>query len=139
MGFYEKFGNSPYLRLILVLLVAFIFVLLFAYVREHVFKISMKGAIFGFFLGVIFVLLFDLIVLVTISDRGKLQSLFSGEKRQEALGELIVSGVSNLNQTLGVATIVSPRKPKTAQEVIGYILSLPDEEAQKIKDLLCPN
>lgn len=135
---YQKFGNSPYVKVVIVLFVAFIFILLLAYVREHIFKISMRGAIFGFFLGVVLMLLFDLIILAALADKNKIQTLFSQEKRQGAFGEIMVSGLTNLNKILGVSTIVSPRKPKTAQEVIGDILLLPDEEAQKVKNLICP-
>lgn len=98
----------------------------------------MRGAVFGFFLGVILMLLFDLIIIAAMADKAKIQALFSPEKRQEAFGELVISGANNLSKILGVSTIVSPRKPKTAQEVIGDILLLPSEESQKVKNLICP-
>lgn len=137
-NFFEKFGNSPYLKLVVILFGVFIFILLLAFVREHIFKISMRGAVFGFFLGVLLVLLFDLIIVAALADKSKIQTLFSGERREQALGEVVVSGVTNLSRVLGVSTIITPRKPKTAQEVIGNFLSLPNEEAKKVKDLLCP-
>ncbi|PJE67641.1 hypothetical protein COU95_01280 [Candidatus Shapirobacteria bacterium CG10_big_fil_rev_8_21_14_0_10_40_9] len=135
---YQKFGNSPYIKLIIILFFTFLFVVLLAYVRKHIFQISMRGTVFGFFLGMVLVLVFDLIILAALADKTKIQKLFSGEKRQEALGEVVISGVNNLSKILGVSTIVSPRKPKTAQEVISDILLLPDEEAQKVKNLICP-
>lgn len=135
---YQKFGNSPYLKLIIILFFTFLFVVLLAYIRKHIFQISMRGAVFGFFLGMVLVLIFDLIIISALADKTKIQKLFSQEKRQGAFGEIMVSGLTNLNKILGVSTIVSPRKPKTAQEVISDILLLPDEEAQKVKNLICP-
>ncbi len=134
----EKASRSPYLKLVIVIFVAFIFILLLAYVREHIFKISMRGAVFGFFLGMVLMLLFDLVIIAALADKNKIQTLFSQEKRQGAFGEIMVSGLTNLNKILGVSTIVSPRKPKTAQEVISDILLLPSEESQKVKNLICP-
>jgi len=135
----QKFSDSPYIKIILIFLLSFIFIILFAYVQKRIFQISFKGAVFGFFLGVVLMLIFDLIVVVAFSDREKIKKLFSPENRQEAVWEILISGTENLNnKILGVSTIISPRKPKTAQEVISDILFLPDEEARKVRNLICP-
>ena len=134
----DKLSNWPYIKLALILITIFIFVMLMAYVRVHIFKISMQGALFGFFLGVIIVIIFDILVIFALADREKIQALFDRDKPKEAVSEVIFSGMANLNKTLGATTTVITKKPKTAQEVIGEILVMPETDAQKVKTLICP-
>lgn len=136
----EKFLSSPYLKLIIVFGLLFFFVVLLGLVRKHIFQISLKGAVFGFVLGIILMILLDLIILFGISDKEKLKRLISGENRPEMAAEVITSGVSNLTRVLGVSTTVvnKNQKPKNVEEVISDYLSLPQSDAQKFKNLLCP-
>lgn len=130
--------NSPYLKIGIVILGIFIFILLLGWARKHIFKISMRGATFGFVLGIILVLLLDLIIIAAMADKSKFQKLFSKDKRGEALGEVVISGITNLNQVLGVSIMVASRKPQTAQEVLNELLLLPPDQSQKVKNLFCP-
>lgn len=128
----------PYLKVTVILVTIFAFVLLMAYVRVHIFKISMQGAVFGFFLGVIAVILFDIVVISAFSDKEKIRAIFSDGKPKEAISEVVFSGVSNLNNILGASTAIVTKKQKSAQEVMGEIINMDDSESDKIKNLLCP-
>lgn len=128
----------PYLKVALILVTIFAFVLLMAYVRVHIFKISMQGALFGFVLGVAAVILFDIIVISAFSDKEKIRAIFSDGKPKEAVSEVVFSGVSNINQILGATTTVVTKKQKSATEVMGEILNMNSNESEKIKNLLCP-
>lgn len=128
----------PYLKVVLILVSIFAFVFLMAYVRVHVFKISMQGAIFGFVLGVVAVILFDIIVISAFTDKEKIKNIFSEGKPQEALSQVVFSGVSNLNNILGASTAIVTKKPKLATEIMGEILNMNNDESEKIKNLLCP-
>lgn len=128
----------PYLKVTVILVTIFAFVLLMAYVRVHIFKISMQGAVFGFFLGVVAVILFDIVVISAFSDKEKIRAIFSDGKPKEALSQVVFSGVSNLNNILGASTAIVTKKQKSAQEVMGEIINMDDSESDKIKNLLCP-
>jgi hypothetical protein len=134
----DKLANWPYIKLALILITVFVFVMLMAYVKVHIFKISMQGALFGFFLGMLLVIIFDILVIFALADKEKIQGLFNRDKPKEAISEVIFSGMTNLNKTLGATTTVITKKPKTVQEIIGEILLLPDSDAQKVKTLICP-
>jgi hypothetical protein len=134
----DKLANWPYIKLALIVITVFVFVMLMAYVKVHIFKISMQGALFGFFLGVILVIVFDILVIFALADKEKIQGLFNRDKPKEAVSEVVFSGMTNLSKTLGATTTVITKKPKTAQEVIGEILQMQDSDAQKVKSLICP-
>lgn len=98
----------------------------------------MQGAVFGFFLGVVAVILFDIVVISAFSDKEKIRAIFSDGKPKEALSQVVFSGVSNLNNILGASTAIVTKKQKSAAEVMGEIINMDDSESEKIKNLLCP-
>lgn len=139
--FMDKFGSSPYFKPALILGGIFFFIILFALVRKHIFEVSMKGAVFGFVSGVIIMLVLDLIIVFGMADKNKVASITKGENRQAAIQDIFISGVSEIGNVLGVSTKAVPKtqKPKDVEEVISSYLNLPQDEAKKFKDLLCPN
>lgn len=139
--FMEKFGSSPYFKPVIILGGIFIFIVLFALVRKHIFQLSMRGAIFGFVAGVIIMLVLDLIIIFGMADKNKMAELTKGENRQAAIQDIFISGVSGIGNVLGVSTKAVPKtqKPTDVEEVIASYLNLPQDDAQKFKDLLCPN
>lgn len=140
LNFWDKFGQSPYFKFALIGGGVFVFIILLAMVKKHIFEISMKGATFGFFLGLIVMLVLDLILIFGMADKTKLAKLTSGDNRQEAIQEVFISGVSGLGNVLGVTTTSNPKKekPKIVEEIIHDYLSLPKDDAEKFKTLLCP-
>lgn len=134
----EFLTKWPYLKPAIILVLIFVFVLLMAYVRVHIFKISMQGAVFGFFLGVLAIVILDIIVVAAFADKEKIKQIFAGDKPKEVISEVVFSGVSNLNKVLGATTTVITKKQKSATEVMSEILNMNDEESSKIKNLLCP-
>jgi len=137
-SFYANFTYSPYLKLGMALALFFFLLLILALLRRRVFHISMKGAVFGFFLGVFLMLFINFIIILGLSDKSKVQEFAVGEKRREAFGEIFASGVSNLGQVLGTSTVTLSRKSKTAEQVMIDILALPKEEVEEIRNLFCP-
>jgi hypothetical protein len=136
--FYQKFADSPYLKFFVVFVLFFFLVLLLSLVRKHIFQISARGALFGFVVGIILMIFLDLIIIFSLGDKTKIQKLFSEERKAEHFREVIISGMDNLSRVLGVSTITTPQKPKTAQEIILEIMALPDAEAKQIKKIVCP-
>lgn len=99
---------------------------------------ALHGSLFGIVIGIIIMLIVDLIVIAGLSDKSKLQKITSGEAGPEVIKEITFSGMTNLSRVLGSQTIISAHKVTTAQELISDFLGLPDEEAVKVRDLLCP-
>ena len=119
---------------------ALVFILLLALVKKHIFEISMKGAGFGFVLGVIVILALDLIVIFGVSDKEKLKGLSSQETRQEAISEVLVSGLGNINKVLGASSVkvTKTTKQQPIEDVLAGFMTLSDSDATKVKELLCP-
>lgn len=134
----EKIGVLGSLNLVFVLVGLFLLLIFVAFIRKQIVHFSFRGMAFGLTMGIILMILIDLIIIFSFSDKAKWQKLSEEEGKAEAIQEIAASGVENLSRVLGVSTIVSPKKPKTAQEVLDDYLNLPKNEAQKIKDLLCP-
>lgn len=138
--FWQRFGQSPYFKTALIAGGLFVLFLLIALVRKHIFQLSMRGAVFGFFAGIILMLILDLIIIFGMADKNKVKQLTTEKNRQEALQEIFISGVTSLGNVLGVSTTATPKDkaPKTVEEVIGDYLNLSPAEAAKFKNLLCP-
>jgi len=138
--FLDKAVNWVYFKPVLIIGGIFVLVFLFALVRKHIFQLSMRGAVFGFVTGIIMMLLLDLIIIFGMADKAKLGELTESESQKETFQEIFISGVSGLSNVLGVSTNATPKnkKPKTVEEVIGDYLNLSDGDAQKFRDLLCP-
>ena len=113
-------------------------VLAMARTRKLFIKSSFQGLSYGIIIGILIMLVVDLIILAGLSDKSKLQKIVSGEAGPEIIKEIAFSGMTNLSQVLGAQTIIAPRKVMTAKELINDFLGLPDEEATKVRDLLCP-
>lgn len=132
-------SKFPYWRYLLIGFLVFLLLFVFGKERHLIFRSHKRGAIFGFIFGVLLILFLDAVVILGIADRSKLKDLLFGkEQRQALVGEVIYSGLNNLNNVLGVSTFIAPKKAKNAEEVIHYFLSLPDNEALKVKKTLCP-
>lgn len=129
--------DSGYLKIVGIFVGIFVIFSLLALARKYLFKISMRGTMMGFVLGLILMIILDLVIIIGLSDKEALAQLKEGEKRGEAAQEVLVSGFSNLGKVLGVST-VSSKKPKNAQEVLNQIFLLPQSEAEKVKDFICP-
>ena len=134
----QQSGLGPYLKIIFVVFFAFIMVLAIARTRKLFIKSSFQGLSYGIIIGILIMLVVDLIILAGLSDKSKLQKIVSGEAGPEIIKEIAFSGMTNLSQVLGAQTIIAPRKVMTAKELINDFLGLPDEEATKVRDLLCP-
>lgn len=129
--------DSGYLKIVGIFVGIFVIFSLLALARKYLFKISMRGTMMGFVLGLILMIILDLAIIIGLSDKKALAQLKEGERKAEAAQEVLVSGFSNLGRVLGVST-VSSKKPKNAQEVLNQIFLLPQSEAEKVKDFICP-
>jgi hypothetical protein len=134
----QQSSFGPYLKIILIVALCFLLVLVMARTRRIFIEHALHGGVFGIVIGIILMLIVDLIVIAGLSDKSKLQKITSGEAGPEVMKEIAFSGMTNLSRVLGSQTIISARKVTTAQELINDFLGLPDEEAAKVRDLLCP-
>ena len=134
----QQSGLGPYLKIIFVVLFSFIIVLTLARTRKLFIKSSFQGLNHGIIIGILIMLVVDLIILAGLSDKSKLEKIVSGEAGPEIIKEIAFSGMTNLSQVLGSQTIIAPRKVMTAKELINDFLGLSDDEATKVRDLLCP-
>jgi uncharacterized membrane protein len=131
-------SSWPYLKLAIIVVSVFVFIVLLAYVRVHIFKISMQGAVFGFFSGALLIIVLDLIVIFAFADKEKIKQIFSQNDSKKAFSEVVFSGVTNLNKILGASTTIISQKPKNAREVVEEILLMNENEVEKVKTILCP-
>ena len=134
----QQTGLSPYLKIIFAVLFAFFIVLVLARTRKLFVKSSFQGAVYGLIMGIILMVIFDLIIIVGLSDKAQLEKLASGEGGPEIVKEVAFSGMTNLSRVLGARAIITPRRSLTAKELINDFLSMPEEEAEKVRNLLCP-
>lgn len=134
----QQSSFGPYLKIILIVALVFLLVLVMARTRKIFIEHALHGGIFGIVIGILLMLIIDLIILAGLADKSKLQKITSGEAGPEIMKEIAFSGMTNLSRVLGSQTIIRPRKVSTAQELINDFLGLPDEEATKVRDLLCP-
>jgi len=134
----ERLAQSPYLKIILVVVLSFVLLLVLARTRRVFIEHAVGGGVFGFVLGMVFILMVDLIIIVGLSDKTKLQKITSGEAGPEIVKEVALSGLVNLSKVLGAQTILPARRSLTAKDIINDFLSLSDAEAEKVRDLLCP-
>ena len=135
---FEKLAQSPYLKIILVVVLSFVLLLVLARTRKVFIEHAVRGGVFGFVLGMVFILMVDLIIIVGLSDKTKLQKITSGEAGPEIVKEVALSGLVNLSKVLGAQTILPTRRSLTAKDIISDFISLSDSEAEKVRDLLCP-
>lgn len=134
----ERLVQSPYLKIILVVVLSFVLLLVLARTRKVFIEHAIHGGVFGFILGIILMLMIDLVIIAGLSDKTKLQKITSGEAGPEIVKEVALSGLSNLTKVLGAQTILPTRRNLTAKDIISDFLSLSDSEAEKVRDLLCP-
>lgn len=134
----QQSGLDPYLKIIFAVLFLFFIVLVLARMRKLFVQTSFRGAWFGLAVGIILMIFIDLIIIVGLSDKTKLQKITSGEAGPEIVKEVAISGMTNLSQVLGAQTIISRKRSLTAKELINDFLSMPESEAEKVRDLLCP-
>lgn len=135
---FQESGFGPYLQIIIAVLLAFIIVLVLARTRKLFVQSSFRGAWFGLAIGIFLMILVDLIIIVGLSDKSKLERLASGEAGPEIVKEIAFSGMTNLSQILGSQVVISRQRSLTAKELINDFLSMPESEAEKVRDLLCP-
>ena len=134
----QQSGISPYLKIIFVVLFSFFIVLVLARTKKLFIKSSFQGLHYGIIIGILIMFVVDLIIIVGLSDKSKLEKITSGEAGPEIVKEIAFSGISNLSKVLGVQTIIAPRKVMTAKQLINDFLGLPNDEAEKVRNLLCP-
>jgi len=135
---FERLAKSPYLKIILVVVLSFVLLLVLARTRKVFIEHALHGGVFGFILGMVLMLMIDLVIIAGLADKTKLQKITSGEAGPEIVKEVALSGLVNLSKVLGAQTILPARRSLTAKDIISDFLSLSDSEAEKVRDLLCP-
>lgn len=132
-------SKFPYTRYIIIALAVFLLLFVFGKERHLIFHSHKKGAVFGFFFGILLMIVIDAVLVLGMADRTKLQNLVTGKEQRKALVEdIVISGLNNLNKVLGTSAIVAGPKVNKAEEVVGSFMRLPADEANRARDLLCP-
>lgn len=126
---------TPYFRIGYTVFSIFIIIALIGYVRKHYFKLTMKGAHFGFVLGVIFVLVGELATVVIALYGYHTLDILSFKKNPQQIMELTRQSVGKFNHVLG-ATQSSTQKI-SATSILEELPQLSKQEEDKVKSIIC--
>ncbi len=131
----EPFIFSTYFRAGFTIFSFFLIVVMMGMVRKHYFKLTMKGAKFGFIMGIIFVLFIEIALAILISFGPKGLGIVPKNIGSNALLEQTREGVGKINKVLGVTTCSSGNP--TATSLLEQLPNLSIEEENKVRRILC--
>lgn len=131
---------TPYFQAGAAIVAILIFFVLFGSVRKHYFHMTMKGANFGFVMGVITVLVIEILAGVGFVYKSKIIALLSGKKDETSIMGLAQERFSQFNNVLGVSTCESSPVISITPSATYLLEQLPylsAAEQQKVEKILC--
>lgn len=141
-SFELNFGSFSFAPTILqagaIVLLVFIFLLLMAQVRRHFIDWSMKGAIFGIFIGFLLALVLEGFLIV--GGKTAFSELLGWKNPPKPIANILDMGRGKLVDVLGVVDEIpsSFADTKVSQdEAIKILQSLDPTEIKKVKALIC--
>lgn len=136
---FGRFTVSPsYLQAGLVLILVFVIILGIAQYRRHMVNWSLKGALFGIFIG--FVLALILEGFLIIGGKTVLTQTLGWKNAPKPLLNLLDIGKTKLVEVLGIKDQIpfsQAETIKTPNEIISEIQSLTAKGAQTVKSAIC--
>ena len=129
---------NPYFQAGAAVVGVLIFFALFGSVRKHYFHMTMKGANFGFVMGVITILVIEVLVGVGFVYKSKIIALVSGKKDDTSLMALTQERFSQFNNVLGASTCEPPPAiTPSATYLLEQLPCLSASEQEKVEKILC--
>lgn len=122
-------------RIIYIIFSVFVIIILVGMVRKHYFRLTMKGARFGFLMGIIVVITIEILIFAVYFYGFKFVDIISGKKESQEVVELTRQGVNRFNQVLGVDTCAGATPSLT--RILEQLPNLKKSEEDKIKAVLC--
>ena len=134
-----NFSISPsYIQAGAIVLLLFILVLSLANLRRHFFNWSVKGSVFGIFMGFILALILEGFLI--IGGRTVLTEIVGWKDAPKPLVNLLDAGRDKLVEVLGVSAPIPESfatKEKTSLDILDEFRKLNVTEANKVKSAIC--
>lgn len=137
-----KFGNfsfSPsYLQAGAVIVLSFLLILSLAQIRRHFIDWSIKGAIFGLFLGFLLALILE--GFLVVGGRTALTEVLGWKNPPKPVANILDVGRAKLVNVLGVTEEVPSSQAltnPTADDAVEVLQTLDPTEMKKVKTLIC--
>ncbi|MBI4157676.1 hypothetical protein HY502_02410 [Candidatus Woesebacteria bacterium] len=130
--------SSTWLQAGAIIGLVFILLLLTAQFRRHLLGWSMKGAVFGIFIGFLLALVFEGFLI--IGGKTALTELLGWRNPPKPVANLLEMGRTKLVDVLGVANEIPTSFAETkvsSDEAIKILQSLDPTEIKKVKNLIC--
>jgi len=134
-----KFSIAPsYLQAGAIVLLLFLLVLSLANLRRHFLNWSVKGSIFGIFMGFILALILEGFLI--IGGRTVLTEIVGWKDAPKPLVNLLDVGREKLVEVLGVTAPIPESfagKEKNSSDILNEFRKLNVSEAEKVKSAIC--
>ncbi|MBU0998409.1 hypothetical protein KJ570_02690 [Patescibacteria group bacterium] len=134
-----SFSISPsYIQAGAIFFLLFILVLSLANLRRHFFKWSVKGSIFGIFMGFILALILEGFLI--IGGKTVLTEIVGWKNAPKPLVNLLDAGRNKLVEVLGISAPIPESfatKEKTSLDILDEFRKLNVTEANKVKSVIC--
>jgi len=134
-----NFSISPsYIQAGAIVLLLFILVLSLANLRRHFLNWSVKGSVFGIFMGFILALILEGFLI--IGGRTVLTEIVGWKDAPKPLVNLLDAGRDKLVEVLGVSAPIPESfatKEKTSLDILDEFRKLNVTEANKVKSAIC--
>lgn len=131
--------SPSYLQAIVIVFFLVVLVFALAQFRRHMVHWSMRGAVFGIFIGFVFALILEGFLI--IGGRTALTEILGWEKAPKPLVNVIDMGRNKLVNVLGVQTSTIPtsyaNEVTTSTEFLRLYQQLTVMEARKVQSLIC--
>ncbi len=130
--------SPSYLQAGLIVVLLFILLLTMAQVRRHLLTWSLKGALFGIFLGFLLVLFLE--GFLVIGGKTAITEVLGWKNAPQPILGFIEVGRSRMAEVLGVKTQIplsNAKEQGTIEGLIDYFQSLNPSQQSKIKTIIC--
>lgn len=130
--------STSYLQAGAIVLLTFLLILSIAQIRRHFIDWSLKGAVFGIFIGFLLALIFEGFLI--IGGRTALTEVLGWKNPPKPVANLLEAGRVKLVNVLGITDEVPASfasADPTAEEAIQILQSLDPIEMKKVKTLIC--
>ena len=134
-----SFSISPsYIQAGAILFLLFILLLSMANLRRHFLNWSVKGSIFGIFMGFILALILEGFLI--IGGRTVLTEIVGWKDAPKPLVNILDAGREKLVEVLGITAPIhelNAQKIKNSQDLLNEFRKLNVSEAQRVKSVIC--
>lgn len=130
--------STSYLQAGAIIVLSFLLILSLASFRRHFLNWSLKGALFGLFIGFLFALIFEGFLI--IGGKTAVTEILGWKNAPKPLVNMIDAGRAKLVNVLGVTEEIPSsvaKEDSTIEDAIRVLQSLDPSETQKVRSLFC--